>query len=384
MTYDFIVVGAGIAGASVAFELARSNRVCLIEGEDHPGIHATGRSAALFAPTYGGRQIRALTRSSRAFFDHPPLGFCDHALLEQRGCLYTARPDQCDRLSLMVDDIRSSGGRVAMLSKDEAIARVPLLRPGYLEIAALDTDAMDIDVAALEQGFLRGARAAGAVLITKNRVTNAQRRNGVWSIGLTEGSVNAPILINAAGAWADEVAANCGARPIGLQPLRRTAVLVDVPVGIDIRKWPAVIDADEQFYFKPDAGKLLLSPADETPDKPGDAYPQELDIAICVDRVQAALDIDVRRINHSWAGLRTFSPDRVPVVGFDPAIAGFFWLVGQGGYGIQTAPAMARTAAALAKQESLPSDLLAEGVKAEDLSALRFLEVGIVDRLQSG
>jgi D-arginine dehydrogenase len=383
MTYDFIVIGAGIAGASVAYELARSGRVCLIEGEDRPGIHATGRSAALFAPTYGGREIRALTRSSRAFFNHPPSGFGEHALLKQRGCLYPARSDQCERLGLMVEDIRSSGGQVAMLSKEEALARVPLLRPDYLVMAALDSDAMDIDVDALEQGFLRGARAAGAVLITKNWVTQAQRRNGTWSIELTEGSVSAPIVINAAGAWADEVAAICGARPIGLQPLRRTALLIDAPAGVDIRHWPAVIDSDEQFYFKPDAGKLLLSPADETPDKPGDAHPEELDIAICVDRVQAALDIQVQRVSHSWAGLRTFSPDRTPVVGFDPDVAGLFWCAGQGGYGIQTAPAMARTAAALARRENLPADIAAEGLSAEDLSALRFLDVGVANRLHS-
>jgi D-arginine dehydrogenase len=184
--------------------------------------------------------------------------------------------------------------------------------------------------------------------------------------------VKAPVLINAAGAWADEVATACGARALGLQPLRRTALLIDPPAGVDIRDWPAVIDADEQFYFKPDAGKLLLSPADETPNPAADVHPDDLDVAIAVDRVQAALDIDVRRVSHSWAGLRTFSPDRVPVVGFDPEVAGFFWCAGQGGYGIQTSPAMARTAAALVKQESLPADIAAQGLAAEDLSPQRF------------
>jgi D-arginine dehydrogenase len=383
MNYDFVVVGAGIAGASVAYELAQSGRVCLIEGEARPGIHATGRSAALFAPSYGGREIRALTRASRVFFDRPPSGFGEHALLKKRGCLYPARPDQCDRLGLMVEDIRTSGGHVTLLSKQEALARVPLLRPEYLAMAALDSDAMDIDVDALEQGFLRGARAAGATLITNHWLDKVQRRNGVWIVDLPERSVSAPIMINAAGAWADEVAALCGARPIGLQPLRRTAVLIDPPAGLDIREWPAVIDCDEKFYFKPDAGKLLLSPADETPDKPGDAHPEELDIAICVDRVQAALDIEVRRVTHSWAGLRTFAPDRTPVVGFDPKVAGLFWCAGQGGYGIQTAPALARTAAALVRQELLPADIQVEGLKAEDLSALRFWNVAVANRLRS-
>jgi D-arginine dehydrogenase len=273
----------------------------------------------------------------------------------------------------MVEDIRASGGNVALIDKQQALAHVPLLREGYLAQAALDPDAMDIDVDALQQGFLRGARASGATLIANNRVTDARRLNGLWSIRLGDDSVSAPVLVNAAGAWADEVAAICGARPIGLQPLRRTALLVDAPAGVDIRAWPAVIDADERFYFKPDASKLLLSPADETPDRAGDAQPDEMDVAVCVDRVEAALDIEVRRISHRWAGLRTFSPDRTPVVGFDPEVAGLFWCTGQGGYGVQTAPALARSAAALAKRENLPADVVAEGLSEADLSPHRFV-----------
>jgi D-arginine dehydrogenase len=374
MMYDFIVVGAGIVGASVAYELAREGTVCLIEAESRPGFHATGRSAALFAPSYGGREIRAVTRASRSFFDRPPTGFCEHPLLTPRGCMYIARADQSDRLERMVETIGASGGRVAMIDVEEAMARVPLIRAGYLAAAAWDSDAMDIDVDALHQGFLRGARTAGAKLITGTKATRIQRRNGVWSIELDDGAVDAPVLVNAAGAWADELAEACGARRVGLQALRRTALLVDAPAGVDSRHWPAVIDTDEEFYFKPDAGQLLLSPADEIPQAPGDAQPEELDVAIAVDRVQAALDIDVRRVSHSWAGLRTFSPDRAPVVGFDPQVEGLFWCAGQGGYGIQTAPAMARTAAALAKHENLPADVASEGLTAADLSKHRFTE----------
>lgn len=370
--HDFIVVGAGMVGASVAYELARSARVCLFEGESRPGLHATGRSAALFAPSYGGREIRAITRASRAFFDCPPVGFSEHPLLRPRGNLYIARAVQRARLDQMVAAIRASGGTVSLIDAHEAMQRVPLLREGYVAAAALDADAMDIDVNALHQGFLRGARAAGALLVTASPVAEVQRCNGVWSLQYPGGAVSAPVLINAAGAWADEVASLCGARVLGLKPLRRTAVLVDPPEGVDIQNWPAVIDADEQFYFKPDAGKLLLSPADETPSLPCDAQPEELDIAVGVDRVQAALNLEVRRISHRWAGLRTFAPDRVPVVGFDADCAGFFWCAGQGGYGIQTAPAMARTAAALAKQENLPDDIAAEGLSARDLSPSRF------------
>jgi D-arginine dehydrogenase len=374
MTFDFIVVGAGMAGCSLAYELARSARVCLLEAESRPGLHATSRSAALFAASYGGREIRAITRASRAFFDHPPSGFSDHPLLLERDCLYIARADQSARLSEMVATLRASGGKIAVISRQEAFKRVPLLRKDYLCAAALDSDAMDIDVHALHQGFLRGARAAGAILMTNSKVDGVQHRGGVWSIALKEGLVSAPILINAAGAWADEVAELCGALPLGLQPLRRTALLVDPPGGIDIRRWPAVVDVDETFYFKPDATRLLLSPADETPQGPGDAQPEELDVAVAVDRLQTAVDIEVRRVSHSWAGLRTFAPDRVPVLGFDPHVAGFFWCAGQGGYGIQTAPAMARMAAALVKHESLPTDIAAEGLQAADLSPQRFKE----------
>ena len=372
MRYDFIVIGAGIAGASLAYELARRARVCLIEGESRPGYHSTGRSAALFAPSYGGREIRALTRASRDFFDHPTANFCEHTLLLPRGCLYVARQDQRERLGAMVREIRASGGRVATIDADAARTCVPLFRPGYVAEAAFDADAMDIDVDTLHQGFLRGARAAGATIVTDCLVTQIQRRGDLWSVELPEGPATASTIINAAGAWADEVAVLCGSRPVGLQALRRTAVLVDAPADVDIKPWPAVIDADEQFYFKPEAGKLLLSPADETLTPPCDAQPDELDVAIAVDRVQGSLAIDVRRVSHRWAGLRTFAPDRVPVVGYDAHVPGLFWCAGQGGYGIQSAPALARTAAALAQRIALPQDVVAEGLIVENMSPRRF------------
>jgi D-arginine dehydrogenase len=377
MRYDFIVIGAGIAGASLAYELARRARVCLIEGESRPGYHATGRSAALFAPSYGGREIRALTRASRAFFDQPPAGFCEQPLLLPRGCLYVARKEQRERLADMVREIRASGGSVATIDATAAHSYVPLLKPGYVAAAAFDADAMDIDVDTLHQGYLRGARAAGVNIVNNCLVTKIQRNDGAWSVDLPEGSASAATLINAAGAWSDEIAALCGSRPVGLRALRRTAVLVDAPGDVDIRSWPAVIDADEQFYFKPDAGKLLLSPADESPTPPCDAQPDELDVAIAVDRVQASLGIEIRRVGHRWAGLRTFAPDRVPVVGYDPDVPGLFWCAGQGGYGIQTAPALARTAAALAQRNPLPQDVVDQGLVVEDISPRRFKDARV-------
>lgn len=372
MKYDFIVVGAGMAGASVAYELSETARVCLIEREATPGRHATGRSAALFAPSYGGPAVRALTRASRDFFMLTPEGFAEERLLTPRGVLYIARCDQLDYLKAMITDIGRSGGAIERVDVATVLETVPLLKSSYVAGAAFDHDAQDIDVDALHQGFLRGARTRGATLLTDVGDPVIERIADLWTINLPTQSVEAPVLINAAGAWGDHVAVGVGARPLGLQPLRRTAVLVDPPAGTNIAAWPAVIDVDEEFYFKPDAGKLLISPADETFVEACDAQPDELDIAIGVDRVQAALTLEVERINHSWAGLRTFAPDRAPVIGFDPDAPGLFWSVGQGGYGIQTAPAWARTAAALARGEAVPDDIAREGVTAVDLSPGRF------------
>lgn len=371
MIYDYLVVGAGMAGASVGYELSRTARVCLVEGEEQPGLHATGRSAALFAPSYGGPEIRAITRASQDFFQNPPEGFSEYPLLEPRGCLYIARRDQIAHLHGMTDEIAASGGVLTALDREAARASVPLLRGDYVLEAALDAEAMDINVDALHQGFLRGARSAGASLRLGHRIQAATWRGDHWRVQFGPEEIAARVVVNAAGAWADQVAHLFGARPVGLTPLRRTAVLIEPPPGCDVRAWPAVIDCDEQFYFKPDAGLLLLSPADETPDTPRDAHPEELDIAIAVDRVQAALELDVRRVFRSWAGLRTFVRDRNPVIGFDPVAPQFFWCAGQGGYGIQTAPAMGRLAAASALRASAPQDILSQGADLAKLSPER-------------
>jgi D-arginine dehydrogenase len=374
MDYDFIIIGAGIAGASMAYELAAVARVCMVEMEAQPGLHATGRSAALFAPSYGGVEIRALTRASRDFYDHPPADFCTQPLLAQRGCLYIARADQLAQLAQMRAQINASAGEMVPVDAQIAYERVPRLRRGYVAAAAFDADAMDIDVNSLHQGFLRCARTRGATLIVGAKLAQLDLRGGAWAVPLGDSVARAPVIINAAGAWADDVAVLCGAAPLGLKPLRRTALLVDAPPDVDTRSWPAVIDAEERFYFKPDAGRLLLSPADETPDTARDVYPEDLDIAEAVQRMEDVVDFDIKRVVRSWAGLRTFAPDRVPVVGFDARVPGLFWCAGQGGYGIQTAPAMSRTAAALARGGRAPPDVLAQGLRVEALSPARFLQ----------
>ena len=359
-----------MAGAGVAYELSAHASVLVLERESAHGYHTTGRSAALYIETYGNATIRALTRASRTFFEAPPEGFCSYPLLTPRGCLTIGRADQAQALA---SALAEAPGVMQPLSREAVLALVPLLRPEYVAGGLLEPAAMDADVEALHQGFLRGARQRGADIRLDQEVVAIARNTHGFVVTNANGSVfEATVLINAAGAWADVIARLAGAAPAGLQPLRRTAVIVDAPAEVDTRAWPAVIDVDEQFYFKPEAGRILASPADETPSDPCDAWADDMDVAVCIERVQAAADIPVQRIVRAWAGLRSFVADRSPVIGFDKAAPGLFWLAGQGGYGVQTAPAAARVAAALAMGEPLPADIAAEGVvSARDLSPAR-------------
>lgn len=360
--FDFAIIGGGMAGASLAYELAATNRVLLIERERFCGYHTTGRSAALFSETYGNATIRALTRASRGLYEAPPAGFTDHPLLMPRPVLFIARADQAARLAAFTDILAEASGRKpAVLDADRARAHVPILRGDYVAQALLDDSSKDIDVHALHQGYLRGAKARGAELVTSAELLGLDRQNGSWRIRTSAGSFEAGTVVNAAGAWASTVGRLADASTVVLTPLRRTAVMLDMPPGFDGTAWPMAIDIDEAFYFKPDAGRLLASPADETPSDPCDAQPEELDIAIAIDRIQRAAELPVRTIARRWAGLRTFAADRSPVVGYDPKAEAFFWLAGQGGYGIQTAPALARAAAALLQRQPVGEAILAEG-----------------------
>jgi D-arginine dehydrogenase len=344
--YDVAIIGAGIAGASLAWSLAQRAaglQVVLIEMEAQPGYHTTGRSAAFWVESYGGPGIVPLSKASRGFFDAPPPEFCDRPLLSPRAAMFVAPPDEAAALPAMAAELDAGG--VAYQRLDAAAltasAAGPMLRPEWSTAAIVQPDCFDIDVAALHQAYLRGQ-----TLITDAEVTGLTRDGGGWTIATHAGVVSATTIVNAAGAWADGVAAMAGARPRGLQPLRRTmAVLeIDPPPPADL---PIVLDAAGRFYFKPDGTRLWLSPHDETPDVAHDVRPDEMDLAVVIDRFERASTVRVKRLDSSWAGLRTFAPDRLPVFGWDGAVEGFFWCAGQGGFGIQTAPAAGDLCAAL-------------------------------------
>jgi D-arginine dehydrogenase len=372
ISFDVIILGAGMAGASLAAELGvqdegeGARRVLLLEIEEQPGRHATGRSAAMFFESYGNPTVRALTRASRRFLEQPPAGFADCALMTPRAAMHVANAEGIARLdaTLAGADAAPTARRI---SADEARRRVPILRADWVAGAVLDESGCDMEVAAILQGYLRLARRAGVQVVVGAAETSVRREGGVWLVQSRVGDFRAPVLVNATGAWADSVARQAGAATVGLQPMRRTAVTINAPTGMDGRQWPLVIDVDETIYFKPDAGQLLLSPANEDPMEPCDVVPEELDIAIAVDRFETLTTERVTRINHRWAGLRSFVADRSPVVGYDRQAEGFFWLAGQGGYGIQMAPALARTAAALLLDRPVPEDVARQGVTAEDI-----------------
>lgn len=371
--YDTLIIGAGIAGASVGYRLAGQRKVLLLEREAQPGYHSTGRSAAMFMEAYGTPQIQALTRASRAFYEAPPEGFCEHPLLEPRGCLYVASVEQRDLLEATYAQNLANGTQVSLLDRDGALALVPSLRGEILAGAVLEPGAMDLDVHALHQGFLRGLRQAGGELRCNAELVQAHFLDDLWQVELADGScIKARQLVNAAGAWADQVAKQCGVAKVGLQPCRRTAFTFPGPAAQDFARWPAVIGVDESFYFKPDAGQLLGSPANADPVQPQDAAPEELDLALGIYNIEAITTLEIRRPSHSWAGLRSFVTDGDLVLGFDPGMPRFFWLAAQGGYGIQSAAGASRLAADLLLGQPICTSLTTQGVVPELLSPARF------------
>jgi D-arginine dehydrogenase len=366
-TADVIVIGGGIAGASAAAEIgAEGARVVVLEMESQAGYHATGRSAAMYEPYEGAPLVRALTRASYSFLSQPPDGFVEVPLLSPRGVLEVAYPGN-ERL---VEEAKSSG----FVEVDAAFAhaRLPLIKLDGAISILWHGEAQDIDVDALYVGRLRALRRAKGEIITDASVREGTRKSGVWRLEAGDDSYEAPTVVLAAGAWSDAVARSCGVRPVGLQPKRRSAAIIAGPAGVAVNDWPEVLPIDSSFYCKPMGGKLMLSPSEEEPVEPHDAWADDLRLAEAAAGLESLVDMQVKRLERTWGGLRTFAPDSVPVVGFDPEAAGFFWLTGQGGHGIQTSPALSKLAAALIAGRAVPADLVQEGVSAEPLSPRRY------------
>jgi len=369
-TCDFLVIGAGISGAAAAYELAPHGTVIVLEAESAPGYHSTGRSAALYTKHFGSPTVRAFNQASLPFLSAPPPGFADHPLLSARGALTIGKADQQREIEEQVA-LGAADGSIVELSQAEALQRAPHLKPEAVAFAAYEEGVMDMDVAAIHQGFLKGLKARGGTVACDAGVTALDRPNGVWHAKTRAGEFAAPFVVNAAGAWADKVAALADAQAVGLVPKRRTAIIVELPNGTDTRSWAAVDEAGYGCYCKPETGRVMASPADATPVEPGDVQPEDLDVAIVADWLERSTHIPVRRIQRKWAGLRCFVADDGPVCGFDDEADGFFWLCGQGGYGIMMSSSLGRTTASLITRGDLPADIAAAGVTPSDIGPQR-------------
>lgn len=370
--HDVAIVGGGIAGLSLAHFLAPHRSVVVLEREAAHGYHSSGRSAAEFTLRDNAPEVNALARVSHAFMSRPPQGFAAVPLLTARGSLWIGTAGKEAAVERARRKAADAGVAVERLTVEDAVARVPFLDPHHVTAAFFDPDYWDIDVDALLQGYARTARRAGAELATDAMLVAARREGDRWTIETSRGVRSAGIIVNAAGGWADTVATLCGVAPVGIVPHRRTAITVDLPAGIDVAALPEINEIDETYYFKPDAGRLLASPADETPCDPADVQPEEIDVAYAAHYVEEATTLVVGRIASSWAGMRSFSPDRLPVIGAAKDEAGFFWLAGQGGYGILTSPALGQLSASLITGAPLADGFVREGVDVAAFSPLRF------------
>jgi len=343
--YDVVIIGAGIAGASLAAEIAPHCRVLIAEAEDRPGYHSTGRSAAFWAESYGGPQVQPLTTASGPWLHSPPPGYGERSFLGPRGSLTLARRDELALLDAFEAEFAGSGVRMERRDRAALEAMLPGLAADIVA-GTYEPDCQDIDVGGLHQAYLAVARRAGAAIALRAPLVGAVHASGSWTLTLGEQQVTAAKLVDAAGAWADPVAERAGVRPLGVRPYRRTVIQLrtapaasaDLPLTLGVRG---------DYYFKPEAGRLWLSPHDETPEEPGDTAPDELDMALAIDRFGQVMDWRIEAVEHRWAGQRSFAPDRLPLIGFDADNPCFFWFAGQGGFGIQTAPAAAKLAAAI-------------------------------------
>ena len=353
---DAVIIGAGIAGASLASELAPHMSVLLAEREEFPGYHSTGRSAAFWTESYGGPAIQPLTTASGPFYARPPADIAAHSLLVPRGALTIGTDRDAQKLALFRDKFIGAGVTMSVLDRVALEQHVPGLRNTYMH-GIMEPDCCDIDVGGVHQGYLGHARRSGADMRTRRELTHARFQGGTWTLTLGDETVRTDVLVNAAGAWADDVARIANIEPLAITPYRRTILQIETAPAAP-SDMPLVLDINENFYFKPEAGRLWLSPHDETPAPAADAASEEIDIALAIERLQQAVDWKIVRLEKTWAGLRSFAPDRLPVYGFDRADKGFFWFAGQGGFGIQTAPAAAKIAAAQITGRA-PDDMVA-------------------------
>lgn len=369
---DVVVVGAGIAGAAAAASLAATRRVVLIERESLPAQHASGRSASVLNETVGHPVVCALASLSRPFFEHPPDGFAEHPLVAPRGLLWVADTDGASALA----EIAERAERVAPTARRLDTDAVLALLPGFNRVAAaagglFEPDCKAIDTASVIAGYLRQFRALGGHVATATEALTLRQHDGEWQVETGSARWRTGTVVNAAGAWVDVIAERAGLAPLGMRPLRRTAAIVPAPESV--AAWPLVMDAGGNYYCEPEPGGLLISPADESPSDPVDAQPDELDVALALERVREATGLPLRSVRRAWAGLRTFAPDRVPVLGEDPRASGFFWLAGQGGAGIKTAPAMADLLRRAIDGDPTPPAAAAAGVTLDQLSPARLL-----------
>ncbi|MCC6921342.1 MAG: FAD-binding oxidoreductase [Alphaproteobacteria bacterium] len=355
MNPDIIIAGGGIGGAAAGYFLSRHFRVLLLEQESMAGYHASGRSASIFTANYGSDIVSALARSSRAFLDAPPPDFVSTPLLGPLGVVTVCGPGQED---LFADALRLARARVPDLQHAGAAfacTRLPFLRPERIADSFFEPGAADIDTDALHQGYLRGIAAAGGRVAFDARIVAVGRSGGAWRVRTAKGmQAEAPLFVNAAGPWADMVAGLAGLAPLGLEPRRRTAILVALPAAVEARALPMVTLADDTLYARPSGGALMASPADATPSPPCDAQPEEYDVAVAIDRLSQVTTLKPERVLRKWAGLRTFHPDGNPVLGEDAGAPGFFWLAGQGGAGIKTSPALGMLLASAVRREAPP------------------------------
>ena len=373
---DAVIIGAGIAGTSVGYFASNHAKVVVLEREAQPGVHSTGRSAALFSETYGSAQVRALTRASRAFFERPPRGFVENELLAPRGALVIGTREQATKVASDFEIMRAHTAQLQLLDAERVRSIVPVLVPEHAHSGLFEPGAADIDVNALHQGFIRGLKQRGSRLECGVQIHSIERSGDEWVLevamrGAPPHSIRAPLLINAAGAWADEVAALAGVAQLGVEPRRRSAFLFQPPEGVATAHWPFVTSVDEDFYFKPDAGLLLGSPANADPVSPHDVQAEDLDIAMAIDRIEHVTTMRIERPLRPWAGLRSFVPDGGLVGGFEPGTRGFFWVAALGGYGIQTCAAMGEACANLALGRGLPSHVADAGLSASMLGVER-------------